>query len=80
MKLGYWSETNLFHSVTKKGNMYRTNCQSFEDRRGNGNSCIYPRPHDKITPTKSNICKICFQKNKEEIVFLLTKIKLGIKQ
>jgi len=76
MKLGYWFKAKLFHSVTKKGNNYRADCQvnNVDIRR----CCIYPSSHSRI-PTKDNICKICFQENKEEIVFLLTKIKLNIK-
>lgn len=80
MKLGYWTWTELFHSVHMKGGKYRTDCQTYEDRGGNSSSCLYPHGLwlDGITPTKDNICKVCFQENKEEIVFLLTKIKLGI--
>lgn len=77
MKLGYWAETDLFHSVTKKGDKYRTDCKAYEDRSGNSSSCLYLIYPGKI-PTKNNICKTCFQENKEEIVFLLTKIKFGI--
>ena len=79
MKLGYWTPPGIFHSVYKEKinyKHYRTHCQAKEDILGNSEYFIYPTYFE--IPTKNNICKICFQENKREIIFLLTKIKLGI--
>ena len=81
MKLIYWTEFSQYHASQKEDNSnnYRSICNAPEDIKGNNSMWAYKKGGDTPLPTKDNICKECFKANKEEIVFYLTKLKLGIK-